>query len=54
MLIVFAPGGPDKVFDEIAALAAELGGPLDPDDPRIQAIVERYDSSFVGPPLGAR
>ena len=54
VLIVFAPGGPDKVFDEIAALAAELGGPPDPDDPRIQAIVERYDSSFVGPPLGAR
>ena len=54
VLVMFAPGGPDKVFDEIAALAAELGRPPDPDDPRIQAIVERYDSSFVGPPLEAR
>ena len=44
----------DGLIDEIVALAAELGGPRDPDDPRIQAIVERYDSSFVGPPLGAR
>jgi quercetin dioxygenase-like cupin family protein len=54
VLIMFAPGGPDKVFDELAALAAELGGSLDPADPRIEAIVERHDSSFVGPPLEAR
>ena len=54
VLIVFAPGGPDKVFDDLAALAAELGGPPDPDDPRVTAIIERYDSAFVGPPLDAR
>ena len=54
LLVVFAPGGPDKVFDELAALVAELGGPPDPDDPRVAAIIERADSAFVGPPLEPR
>jgi hypothetical protein len=32
-------------------LAAEIGGPPDHDDERVQAIAARYDSVFVGPPL---
>ncbi len=51
VLIIFAPGGPDKVFDELAAHAAETGGPPDPDDEHVRAILSRYDSQFVGPPL---
>ena len=54
LLVVFAPGGPDEVFDELAELAAELGGPPDPDGPRVTAIIERHDSAFVGPPLEPR
>ena len=54
MLITFAPGGPEKVFDDLAALAAELGGPPDPGDPQVDAIIRRYDSVFVGSPLDAR
>jgi hypothetical protein len=38
-------------FDDLAALAAEIGGPPDHDDERVQAIAARYDSVFVGPPL---
>jgi hypothetical protein len=45
------PGGAERAFDEFAALAAELGGHPDPDDPRVRAINERYGSVFVGPPL---
>ena len=37
--------------DELAALAAEVGGMPDPDDERLLAIIARYDSTFVGPPL---
>ena len=54
LLVVFAPGGPDKVFDELAELVAELGGPPDPDDPRVTASIEKYDSASVGPPLEPR
>jgi mannose-6-phosphate isomerase-like protein (cupin superfamily) len=53
VLLAFVPGGAERAFDEFAALAAEGGGHLDPDDPRVQAINERYDSTFVGPPLEA-
>jgi hypothetical protein len=51
VLLAFVPGGVERAFDEFAALAAELGGPPDPDDPRVRGINERYDSVFVGPPL---
>jgi len=51
VLIVFAPGGAEGAFDELAALAAEVGGPLDPADEPLLAIIAKYDSSFVGPPL---
>jgi mannose-6-phosphate isomerase-like protein (cupin superfamily) len=51
VLLAFVPGGAERAFDEFAALAAELGGLPDPDDLRIRAINERYDSTFVGPPL---
>jgi mannose-6-phosphate isomerase-like protein (cupin superfamily) len=47
VLIIFVPGGAERAFDEFAALAAEVGGPLDPADPRVQAIAERSGSSFV-------
>ena len=53
VLVAFVPGGAERAFDEFAALAAEAGGHLDPDDPRVRAIGERYDSVFVGPPLEA-
>lgn len=53
VLIALVPGGAERAFDEFAALAAELGGHPDPDDPRILAINDRYDSVFVGPPLEA-
>jgi mannose-6-phosphate isomerase-like protein (cupin superfamily) len=52
-LVAFVPGGAERAFDEFAALAAELGGHPDLDDPRVRAINERYDSVFVGPPLEA-
>ncbi len=51
VLIVFVPGGQEAAFDEFAALAAELDGPPDPDDERLLSIVDRYDSTIVGPPL---
>jgi quercetin dioxygenase-like cupin family protein len=51
VLIIFVPGGAEGAFDELAALAAELGGPPDPDDERLHAIVQRYESTMVGPPL---
>jgi mannose-6-phosphate isomerase-like protein (cupin superfamily) len=51
VLVVFAPGGAESTFDELAALAAEIGGPPDPDDERLRAIVAKYDSELVGPPL---
>ena len=51
VLVIFAPGGAEGVFDELAALAAEIGGPPDPADERLLAIIARYDSTFVGPPL---
>ncbi|HKY65187.1 MAG TPA: cupin domain-containing protein [Acidimicrobiales bacterium] len=51
VLLAFVPGGAERAFDEFAALAAELGGHPDPDDPRVRAINDRYDSVFVGPPL---
>jgi hypothetical protein len=53
VLLAFVPGGAERAFDEFAALAAELGGHPDLDDPRVRAINERYDSVFVGPPLEA-
>ena len=51
MLIVFVPGGLEQTFDDFAALAAEVGGPPDPDDPRFLAIVDKYDSAIVGLPI---
>jgi hypothetical protein len=51
VLILFVPGGQEGAFDDLAALAAEIGGPPDHDDERVQAIAARYDSVFVGPPL---
>jgi mannose-6-phosphate isomerase-like protein (cupin superfamily) len=51
VLVIFVPGGAEGVFDELAALAAEIGGPPDPADERLLAIIARYDSTFVGPPL---
>jgi hypothetical protein len=51
VLILFVPGGQEGAFDDLAALAAEIGGRPDHDDERVQAIAARYDSVFVGPPL---
>jgi hypothetical protein len=36
---------------ELAVLTAEIGGAPDPADERMTAILSRYDSEFVGPPL---
>ncbi len=51
VLIAFVPGGAEQIFDDLAELTAETGGPPDPDDERVRALVGRYDSEIVGPPL---
>jgi mannose-6-phosphate isomerase-like protein (cupin superfamily) len=51
LLLAFVPGGDERQFDDFAALAAEVGGQLDPGDPRVQAINDRYRTAWVGPPL---
>jgi mannose-6-phosphate isomerase-like protein (cupin superfamily) len=51
MVVAFAPGGAERVFQQIADLAAELGGPPDPEDERVATMVEALDSTIVGPPL---
>ena len=50
-LVIFAPAGPDKVFDELVELAQEAGGLLNDDDPRVQEIMARCDNEYAGPPM---
>ena len=50
-LVMFAPAGPDGLFYEISALAAENGGVINDGDPRIEALTAKYDTEHVGPPI---
>lgn len=49
VLSAFVPGGAEQAFVEFANL--EPGPDGGPDLDRMQAIAEKYDSEFVGPPL---
>lgn len=50
VLVVYTPGGQEKAFLEFAALAEELGAD-DISDPRFAAVLDRYQSEIVGPPI---
>ncbi len=49
VLIAFIPGGQEQAFEEFAQLASAQGD--DAGGGAAQAIAEKYDSAFVGPPL---
>jgi mannose-6-phosphate isomerase-like protein (cupin superfamily) len=51
VLVAFVPGGQERAFEEFAQLPCEHGGAPDLDGPQARAIVQKYDSEFVGPPL---
>jgi mannose-6-phosphate isomerase-like protein (cupin superfamily) len=52
VLVAFTPGGAERAFDEIAALASESGCDSDAPDPvKMQRVALKYESEFVGPPL---
>ncbi|HEX7100669.1 MAG TPA: cupin domain-containing protein [Acidimicrobiia bacterium] len=50
VLVIYTPGGQERAFIEFAAVAAETGNG-DISDPRFAAVVDRYESEIVGPPL---
>jgi mannose-6-phosphate isomerase-like protein (cupin superfamily) len=50
-LVAFVPGGEERAFDDLAALAAAAGNGQAPDMEQLQALARKYGSEFVGPPI---
>jgi len=50
-VVAFVPGGAERVFEELARLAASHGGPAATNYEQMRAVAAKYDSEFVGPPL---
>jgi quercetin dioxygenase-like cupin family protein len=51
VLVAFVPGGSEQAFDELADLATEPGANGSPDPVKVQRVVVKYESEFVGPPV---
>jgi mannose-6-phosphate isomerase-like protein (cupin superfamily) len=50
-LVAFVPGGEERAFDDLAALAVAAGNGQAPGMEQLQAMARKYGSEFVGPPI---